>query len=106
MSVQAVVEICRQPNGALPIDLIRTAYAASYRGTIVLALRQVAATAVDKELDKLVQELPLNLPGVLYIEADNYPLLTQAIASAAAIFFATDIFKTLVCKMNLEEKLR
>ena len=86
MFVLAVVEIKRGQDGTLPSDLIRLAYRASRRGCIALLLNGVQANEVDEIIDDLVTQMPLNTPGLLYVEAGNLALLGEVCRKAAMIF--------------------
>jgi hypothetical protein len=100
MQVQAVIEICSQPDGDFPFELVRQAYSASRRGTIIFILRGVSPAAIDQALDALVRELPLSLPGVLYVDAENYEAVKDAILATNAIFYSTDEFKASVADLD------
>lgn len=93
---QAVVEIEPQPDGELPATLIQHIYCASQRGLVVLALRNTNADAIDRVLDDLVHRLPLSIPGVLYVDADDEISVLEAAHAADMIFAATSSFRTMI----------
>lgn len=94
MGVLAVVEIERGSNGELPSDLIRLAYQASRRGQIVLVLNDVSPLDIDAEIDALVKTMPLNIPGLLYIDGQDAGRLAVSSAQANMIFISprTEMF--------------
>ena len=96
--VQAVIEICKQPHETLPLEVLRTAYIASCKGTIILVLHEVEPRSIDKVFDELVHKLPLNIPGVLYFNADNLSSIQTAVNATELVFFQTSYFKQLVKK--------
>lgn len=90
MNVLALIEVKRQPDGALPSELLQLAYQASRRGRIVLVLKGVSPFDVDKEIDRLVKRMPLDIPGLLYVRADDLGKLADASAAANMIFVSAE----------------
>ena len=82
---KALIEICCS-RGRLPTELLRIAYFASQKGTIVLALDEVSPAQVDKVLDPFVLELPRDIPGVLYLRTNDDEAMLQAAANAQDVF--------------------
>ena len=93
--IRAVVEIVPGPDGKPPADVLWQAYSASRSGVIVLALNGVTAAAVDRVMDGIVPHFPLNIPGVLYLDAENKPLLSWVLNNTDMVFGQTDQFRTM-----------
>jgi hypothetical protein len=89
MHPRTVVEIAPCANGEPPAEAIRAAYRASEYGLVVLVLRGVVASAVDRILDPLVAALRLDIPGVLYVDADDEPTVAQAVRDAGPVYAVT-----------------
>ena len=94
MSVLAVIEIERQQDGKLPHNLLRLAYRASRRGQIVLVLNDVSPFDVNRAIDALVARMPLNVPGLLYVDGRDAGRLADCSAKANMIFVSprTEMF--------------
>ncbi|QAY78087.1 hypothetical protein [Sphingosinicella sp. BN140058] len=90
MHILALIEIRRDPDGGLPADLLRLAYRASRRGRILLVLHDVSAAEIDAELDALVREMPLDIPGLLYLRATDIGSLAEASSGASMIFVSNE----------------
>ena len=68
----AVFDIHRRADGALPEEVIRTAYQVSRRVRLALLLDDdVSAAEVDRLLDPLVKQCRLDIPGLVYIRRDQ-----------------------------------
>lgn len=91
---QAVVEIVAEANGDPPAEFIRALYRASVQGVIKLILCDVAWAAVDHVLDNLVHQMPLSIPGLIYLKADDETAVVSAIASTDLILAATARLQT------------
>jgi hypothetical protein len=98
--IQAVIEICWLSNGHLPTELIQHAYKASKHGLIILVLRDIDPGLVDQALDEVVSQLPLTLPGVLYVPAENDIAVREALTATDVVFYSTKRFKDLVQRFN------
>ena len=94
--IRAVVEIVPGPDGDPPEHLLSDAYSASRSGTIVLALNGVTAAATNRVMDGIVPHFPLSIPGVLYVDARNRPLLRWILDNTDMIFGETDEFRKMV----------
>lgn len=66
--IRAVIEITAGPSGELPADLLIAAYRASQWDRIALVLDGVLPEEVDCILDPIVRTLPLDIPGLTYID--------------------------------------
>jgi hypothetical protein len=93
--IRGVVEVVPGPDGKPPADVLWQAYCASRSGVIVLALNGVTAAAVDRVMDGIVPHFPLNIPGVLYLDAENKPLLSWVLNNTDMVFGQTDQFRTM-----------
>lgn len=89
MGLLAVVEIEHGPDGFLPRELIRLAYQASRRGQITLVLQGVTPWDIDREIDPLVKAMPLNIPGLLYVDGHDAGRLAVSSAKANMIFISS-----------------
>lgn len=103
--VLAAIEIIADSDGRLPTALLRGAYRASERGMIVLALRGVATEDVDSILDEVVPLLPHDIPGVLYVDADDEETLREAIRDAPRLFVSTYAFLSRLEAMGFDHHL-
>lgn len=91
MQALIILEIMRQRDGSLPRGLITLAYRASQRGRVMLALNGVSPFEVDAALDALVQQMPLDIPGVVYRDVTNERALSQALHGASMVFLSPDM---------------
>ncbi|WP_265518339.1 hypothetical protein [Nitratireductor luteus] len=104
MHIRDVVEISRS-NGRLPARLIEASYQASQDGLVALVLRDISPQTVNLILDPIVPSLPLNIPGVLYIDADDETRVREAVLSAEIIFAATADFRAMVCRWGVAPRM-
>lgn len=79
-----------------PIDaslriLLHTAYRASRRGRILLILNGVSTESIDEILDPLVATMPLDIPGLRYVSADNRAVVNDAVREADIVFSALEL---------------
>jgi hypothetical protein len=72
----AVIEVGPGPIGEVPVDLVRAAYCASRRGTVVLVLNGVSSAQVDRALDPVVQQAR-GVQGVVYCSPAALELLLR-----------------------------
>ena len=98
--IRAVVEIVPTADGKLPECLLWNAYRASRSGVIALALTDVTVEAVNRVMDGIVPHFPLDIPGVVYIDAQNRPLLAWVLDQAELIFGQTNEFRRLAPKTS------
>ncbi|MFC6487592.1 hypothetical protein [Nitratireductor sp. GCM10026969] len=99
-----VVEISRR-NGHIPSGLIEACYRASQSGLVVLALDGISPQAVNRILDPVVPTLPLDIPGVLYIDAADAARVQEAVFAAERIFVATIAFRGMVRALGVAPRL-
>jgi hypothetical protein len=92
-NIWAVVEVVPGADGTPPEHLLWKTYRASSSGVIALALNGVTAPAVNRVMDRIVPQFPLDIPGVVYIDAQNKPLLAWVLNNASLIFGQTDEFR-------------
>ena len=98
----AVVEIVAGTDGALPTELVRTIYRASAEGLYVLALHDSDPVAIDHALDALVGTLPLDIPGVIYVDAGDEASLRCALGMTECILATSFAFKTWVAALGFD----
>jgi hypothetical protein len=89
----AVVEVGRQPNGALQGELIAAAYHASLAAPVLLVLDGVSPAEVNKVLDDVVRSSPLNRPGVRYADVEDDATVLPAASRAHRTFASSDCFR-------------
>jgi hypothetical protein len=89
----AVLEIGRQPDGALQGRAITAAYHASRAAPVLLVLDRVSRAEVDKVLDHVVTTSELNRPGVRYADAEDDATVLAAAKRAHCIFASSDGFR-------------
>ena len=97
-NIRAVVEVLPGADGKPPEYLLWKTYRASWGGTIALALNGVTAAAVDRVMDRIVPHFSLDIPGVVYIDAQNKPLLSWVLNNADLIFGQTTEFRRMAPK--------
>lgn len=91
MHALIILEITRQPDGSLPDRLLSLAYRASQRGCVMLALNGISPFEVDAALDPLVEEMRLDIPGVIYRDVGDENALSEALGSASLVFLSPQI---------------
>ncbi|WP_340267122.1 hypothetical protein [Sphingobium mellinum] len=84
-----LLEIARRPDGSLPDRLLQLAYRASQRGRVILLLDGISPFEVDAALDPLVHQLPLDIPGVVYHEELDDPILSEVAEQAPLVFLSS-----------------
>lgn len=89
----AVLEVGRQPDGALQGGLIAAAYRASLAAPVLLVLDQVSPAEVDKVLDPVVRSSPLERPGVRYANVEDDATVLRAAKMARQVFASSDRFR-------------
>lgn len=104
MRVRGVVEISGR-KGRVPAGLVEDCYRASQNGLVALVLRDIPPQAVDRILDPLVPTLPLNIPGVLYIDSRETGRVREALLAAESIFVATAAFRGVVRALGVAPRL-
>ncbi len=93
MHALIILEITRQPDGSLPDRLLSLAYRASQRGCVMLALNGVSPFEVDAALDPLVEEMPLDIPGVIYRDVRDENALSEALECASMVFLSRQMVR-------------
>ena len=88
-----VLEVGRQPDGALQGELIAAAYRASLDARVLLVLDRVSPAEVDKVLDGVVRSSPLQRPGVRYANVEDDATVLGAATQAHRIFASSDCFR-------------
>lgn len=88
-----MVEVSPDAGDRLPIELIASAYRASRRALMVLVCQGASREAVDAALTPTVQEVGLDVHGVLYLDGDDVPAVREAVRRAPVVVAATDRFR-------------
>ncbi|MCT7376921.1 hypothetical protein [Chelativorans salis] len=104
MHIHDIVEISRS-NDCVPAKLIEVSYRASQDHLIGLVLHGISPQMVNLILDPIVPTLPLNIPGVLYIDAGDEKRVREAVLSAETIFVATATFRGLVRRWGVAPRM-
>jgi hypothetical protein len=89
MTPQILVEISLPPAGTVPAGRIMAAYKASRFGQIALLLNGVSAASVNKVLDPIVPTMPLDTPGLIYVDASDGTRLQRLFADARMLVAST-----------------
>lgn len=101
MRAQAMIEIVASRDGRVPAELVCTAYRASVRGPIVLVLNGVCWQDVDRALDGLVVLLPLDIPGIVYVDVADEAAVLSAARETEKIWGVTQRFRRIVGQLSL-----
>jgi hypothetical protein len=101
-NVGYVVEIAGE-GGAVPVALIEHGYRASQRYPVVFVLNGVSPQMVDLVLDPIVPQLPLNIPGVVYVDIGDEERVREALLSAQAILTSTEAFRRLATCLGVAD---
>ena len=88
MHPELLVEIALTRSGAIPEDLIVRTYAASRFEPIALMLNGITARLVNAVLDPVVPTMPLDIPGVLYVDISN-GRVWEMLQAARLVFAST-----------------
>ena len=83
----AIVEVARHADGAVPSALIAAAYRASVAAPVLLVLRDVEVSAIDRILDPLVTKSTKPVHGVVYVAAADESRILRA--AREAVFAVT-----------------
>jgi hypothetical protein len=102
MTPEILVEISLPRSGAVPADQIVAAYRASRFGQIALVLNGVSAGAVNKVLDPVVPTLPLDIPGLVYIDITDSARLGRLLCGARMLVASTPWLRTAAALAGLE----
>jgi hypothetical protein len=97
-----VVEIAGE-GGAVPAALIERGYRASQRCPVVFVLNGVSPQVVDLVLDPIVPQLPLNIPGVVYVDIRDQERVRDAVLAARAILTSTEAFHRLAICLGVSD---
>ena len=84
-----LVEIALTRSGAIPEDLIVRTYAASRFEPIALVLNGITARSVNAVLDPVVPTMPLDIPGVLYVDIKSNGRVWEMLRAARLVFAST-----------------
>ena len=79
----AIVEVARHADGAIPASLIGAAFRASVAAPVLLVLRDVEVSAIDRILDPIVAKSTRPVHGVVYVHAADEPRILRAAREAA-----------------------
>lgn len=100
----ALVEISAGSNGEVPSDLVQAVYRASADGLFILALHGVDADAIDRSLDGVVCSMPLNIPGVIYVDAEDETAMRAALGATEQIFSTSFAFRMRIERIGFERQ--
>lgn len=100
---QSIIEITLQPDGRVPAELLKEAYRASIRGKIVFVLQNVSPGTIDEILDDIVPLLPLEIPGVLYIDISDENKVAEAVLGADRVFADTEKFRSILARLGVRQ---
>jgi hypothetical protein len=95
-----VVEIAAD-NGAPPVELIENCYRLSTACLVVFILNGVSPQTINMILDPIVPNLPLNIPGVLYVDINDEARVRQSVLSSETILARTQTFHRMVARYGL-----
>ncbi|HEX6938524.1 MAG TPA: hypothetical protein VF158_03870 [Longimicrobiales bacterium] len=91
--IGAVVEVSAGPTGRLPVDLISSVYRASRSALMVLVCQGSSRAAIDAALTPTVQEVGLDVHGVLYLDADDDHAVREAVRQAPLVVASSEGFR-------------
>ncbi|MBX4893834.1 MULTISPECIES: hypothetical protein [Rhizobium] len=91
MHFRIAMEITRQA-GRLPEELIIKGYRYSQYGPVAFVLNGVGTHEINKTLDPIVPTLPLNIPGVKYIDLKARAIVCETIIASKAIIAISPAF--------------
>jgi hypothetical protein len=91
----AIIEVISDPDGSLPVELIRKAYRASRAGHVVLVLNGVPAPAIDRILDDVVAYAG-KVHGVLYADVKNASVWVSRLAVPEFALVSTEPLRALL----------
>lgn len=100
----ALVEITAGANGEVPTDLVQAVYRASAQGLFILALHGVDVDAIDRSLDGVVCSMPLTIPGVIYIDAEDEAAMRAALGTTEQIFSTSFAFRMRIERIGFERQ--
>lgn len=96
----AIVEVMRDPEGSLPVELIRQAYCASRSGRVVLVLNGVSPQAIDRVLDEVVAKAG-EVHGVLYCDPQQAMTLVSELAVQGLAVASTEPLRNLLATRHV-----
>ena len=102
MAPELLVEISSTRSGGVPAGLIVRAYKASRFQQIALVLNRVSAVQVNKVLDPVVQTMPLDIPGVIYVDVSDRPRLHHLLGTARMIVASTSWLRSAAFRAGLD----
>ena len=102
MTPEILVEISLPRSGVVPADLIVAAYKASRFGQIALVLNRVSASLVNKVLDPVVPTMPLDIPGLVYIDISDSVRLGRLLCGARMLVASTPWLRTAAERAGLD----
>ena len=95
-----VVEIAAN-NGQPPVNLIQNCYRLSTACLVVFILNGVSPQTINLILDPIVPSLPLDIPGVLYVDISDEARVRQSVLSSRTILARTKTFQRVVERYGL-----
>ena len=97
----AIVEVARHADGAVPAALIAAAYRASVAAPVLLVLRDVEISAIDRILDPLVAKSSKPVQGVVYVGAADEARIVRAAREAVFAVTSTPALGRLLASHGL-----
>jgi hypothetical protein len=97
----AIVEVARHADGAVPVSLIAAAYRASVAAPVLLVLRDVEVSAIDRILDPLVAKSRKPVHGVVYVAAGDESRIVRAAREAVFAVTSTPALGRLLASHGL-----
>ena len=97
----AIVEVARHADGAVPASLIAAAYRASVAAPVLLVLRDVEVSAIDRILDPLVSKSKKPVHGVVYVAAGDESRIVRAAREAVFAVTSTPALGRLLASHGL-----
>ncbi|HEX7120394.1 MAG TPA: hypothetical protein VF212_16490 [Longimicrobiales bacterium] len=92
--IGAVVEIPPDDAHRLPVELISAVYRASRNALMVLVCHRASRAAIDAALTPTVQEVGLDVHGVLYLDGEDEGAVREAVYRAPVVVASTERFRT------------
>jgi hypothetical protein len=102
MKPEILVEISLPRSGAIPAGQIIAAYKASRFEPVALVLNGVSAGSVNKVLDPVVPTLPLDIPGIVYVDICDSARLGRLLCGARMLVASTPWLRTAAELAGLE----
>lgn len=103
MRALALIEIVADTEGRVPAELVQAVYRASEKGLFILALHGIEPDAIDRSLDPVVSTMPLDIPGVIYIDAGDEGAMRAALRAVERVYATSLAFKAWIAAIGHDE---